>query len=52
MGSVDLMLALSVSHDRIGMGPLWEPIPFFQAVYHPCTVVFGNYAGLTYPPYD
>ena len=30
----------------------WEPIPFFQAVYHPSTVVFGNMAGLAHPPYD
>jgi hypothetical protein len=46
------MLALSVSHDRIGASPDWEPIPFFPAVYHPSTVVFGNMAGLAHPPYD
>jgi len=52
IGSIDLNLALSVSHDRIGMGPDWEPIPLFTAVYHPSTVVFGNMAGLVHPPYD
>ena len=45
-------MALSVSADRIGSAPPWEPIPFFQAVYHGSTVVFGNYAGLVHPPYD
>ncbi|MBN2507044.1 MAG: hypothetical protein JXQ71_10150 [Verrucomicrobia bacterium] len=52
IGDFDLHLALSVSADRIGSDPAWEPIPFFQAVYHPCTIVFGNLAGLTHPPYD
>jgi len=52
IGNLDLTLALSVSHDRIGSSPEWEPIPFFQAVYHPSTVVFGNMAGLAHPPYD
>jgi hypothetical protein len=52
IGNIDLNLALSVSHDRIGMGPAWEPIPLFTAVYHPVTVMFGNMAGLAHPPYD
>jgi len=52
IGNLDLTLALSVSADRIGSSPLWEPIPFFQAVYHGSTIVFGNYAGLVHPPYD
>jgi len=52
IGNLDLTLALSVSADRIGLAPPWEPIPFFQAVYHDCTIVFGNYAGLVHPPYD
>ena len=52
IGNLDLTLALSVSADRIGLAPPWEPIPFFQAVYHGSTVVFGNYAGLVHPPYD
>jgi hypothetical protein len=34
------------------MGPAWEPIPFFPAVYHSSTLVFGNMAGLAQPPYD
>lgn len=52
IGNLDLTLALSVSADRIGSGPPWEPIPFFQAVYHGSTIAFGNYAGLVHPPYD
>jgi hypothetical protein len=52
IGNIDLTLALSVSHDRLGASPLWEPIPFFQAVYHGHTIVFGSMAGLVYPPYD
>lgn len=52
IGNLDLTLALSVSADRIGSSPVWEPIPFFQAVYHGSTIVFGNYAGLVHPPYD
>jgi len=52
IGDVDLNLALAVSHDRMGMASEWEPIPFFPAVYHESTVVFGSLAGLVYPPYD
>jgi hypothetical protein len=52
IGNVDMTLALSVSHDRLGASPVWEPIPFFQAVYHGHTIVFGSMAGLVYPPYD
>jgi len=52
IGNLDLTLALSVSADRIGLAPPWEPIPFYQAVYHGRTIVFGNYAGLVHPPYD
>ena len=52
IGDVDMTLALSVSHDRLGASPVWEPIPFFQAVYHGHTVVFGDMAGLAHPPYD
>lgn len=52
IGNLDLTLALSVSADRIGSSSIWEPIPFFQAVYHGSTIVFGNYAGLVHPPYD
>jgi len=52
IGNIDMTLALSVSHDRLGASPVWEPIPFFQAVYHGHTVVFGDMAGLAHPPYD
>ncbi len=52
IGNIDLTLALSVSADRIGSRPPWEPIPFFEAVYHSSTIVFGSMAGLVHPPYD
>ena len=52
IGNYDLLLGLCVSADRLGRDSTWEPIPFFQAVYHPSTVIFGNYAGLAQPPYD
>lgn len=52
IGNIDMTLGLNVSADRIGMGADWELIPFFQAVYHDSTVVFGNMAGLAHPPYD
>lgn len=52
IGNMDLTLALSVSQDRQGASPVWEPIPFFHAVYHGDTVVFGSMAGLVHPPYD
>ncbi len=52
IGNIDMTLALSVSHDRLGATQAWEPIPFFQAVYHGRTVVFGSMAGLAHPPYD
>lgn len=50
---LDLMLSLEVSRERY-MTPTvgWETIPFFQAVYHPNAVQFGNYSSLTMPPYD
>ncbi len=52
IGSLDATLALSVSAERGFLDANWEPIPFFQAVYHGGTIVFGNYAGLVHPPYD
>lgn len=52
IGSVDLSLGLDVSTDRIGISPTWETIPFYLAVYHPSTIVFGSMAGLAHPPYD
>ena len=30
----------------------WEVIPFFQAVYHPYAITYGNYSSLVMPPYD
>ena len=52
IGNLDLTLALSVSHDRMGGSQAWETIPFFPAVYHTSTVLFGSMAGLAHPPYD
>ena len=52
IGSIDMTLGLNVSADRIGMGPDWEIIPFYHAVYHDSAVVFGSMAGLAHPPYD
>ncbi|MHB8971096.1 MAG: DUF6259 domain-containing protein [Pirellulaceae bacterium] len=49
---LDLMLSLQVSMERYAAPREWEPIPFFQAVYHDCAVLFGNYSSLTRPPYD
>jgi len=50
---LDLMLNLAVSAERFtAPASPWQPIPFFQAVYHPQTVCFGNYGSLAYPPYD
>jgi hypothetical protein len=47
------MLSLQVSQERYG-NPKdgWQPIPFFQAVYHPYCIQYGNYSSLTMPPYD
>jgi hypothetical protein len=49
---LDLMLALQVSKERYAARDKWETIPFFQAVYHPFVVTYGNYSSLTMPPYD
>jgi hypothetical protein len=49
---LDLMLSLQVSQERYAAPGQWEPIPFFPAVYHGYTVLYGNYASLTRPPYD
>ena len=49
---LDLMLSLQVSRERYGGPGAWETIPFFQAVYHDCSVFYGNYSSLTLPPYD
>jgi hypothetical protein len=49
---LDLMLSLQVSRERYAAQDGWETIPFFQAVYHPFAVTYGNYSSLTMPPYD
>ena len=49
---LDLMLSLQVSRERYAAQDGWETIPFFQAVYHPYAVTYGNYSSLTMPPYD
>jgi len=50
--SLDAFLTLDVSVERYaGLGP-WETIPFFQAVYHPYAITYGNYSSLLVPPYD
>ncbi|PYP44405.1 MAG: hypothetical protein DMD42_08020 [Gemmatimonadetes bacterium] len=49
---LDLMLTLQVSQERYtDQGSGWEPIPFFQAVYHPYAVTFGNYSSLVMPQF-
>lgn len=49
---LDLMLSLQVSMERYAAPGEWEPIPFFNAVYHGYAIQYGNYASLTRPPYD
>jgi len=50
---LDLMLTLQVSQERYtDSGSGWEPIPFFQAVYHAYGVTYGSYSSLVMPPYD
>ncbi len=49
---LDLMLNLQVSTERFMARDLWEPVPFFHAVYHDHAIFFGTYGSLTMPPYD
>ena len=49
---LDVMLALDVSRERYVAPDGWEPIPYFQAVYHEYGVFYGSYSSLTMPPYD
>ena len=49
---LDAMLALQVSRERYAGVDGIETIPFFQAVYHPYGITYGNYSSLLYPPYD
>ncbi|HPN34324.1 MAG TPA: DUF6259 domain-containing protein [bacterium] len=49
---LDAFLTLAVSKERYAGPGLWETIPFFQAVYHPYAITYGNYSSLLTPPYD
>ncbi len=49
---LDAFLALQVSMERYAGDNGWEPIPFFQAVYHQYAITYGNYSSLIVPPYD
>jgi len=50
---LDAFLTLQVSQERYSdPASGWEPIPFFQAVYHHHAITYGTYGSLTYPPYD
>ncbi|HNW56179.1 MAG TPA: DUF6259 domain-containing protein [Bacteroidales bacterium] len=49
---LDAFLTLQVSMERYAGVGEWEPIPFFQAVYHQYAITYGNYSSLTVPPYD
>lgn len=50
---LDLMLTLQVSQERYtDPGSGWDPIPLWQAVYHPFGLTYGNYSSLSMPPYD
>jgi hypothetical protein len=49
---LDAFLTLQVSKERYMGLEDWETIPFFQAVYHPYAITYGNYSSLTIPPYD
>jgi hypothetical protein len=49
---LDAFLTLQVSMERYAGDSGWEPIPFFQAVYHQYAITYGNYSSLIVPPYD
>ena len=50
---LDAFLTLQVSQERyIDPASGWEPLPIFQAAYHPYAVTYGTYGSLTWPPYD
>jgi len=49
---LDAFLTLQVSMERYAGDSGWEPIPFFQAVYHQYAITYGNYSSLLVPPYD
>lgn len=52
MPYVDAFLALQVSRERYAGVHGWQAIPFFQVVYHPYALAYGNYSSLLTPPYD
>jgi len=52
MPYVDAFLVLQVSRERYAGTQGWQPIPFFQVVYHPYSLAYGNYSSLLSPPYD
>jgi hypothetical protein len=52
MPYVDAFLVLQVSRERYAGTHGWQPIPFFQVVYHPYSLAYGNYSSLLTPPYD
>jgi len=49
---LDAFLTLQVSMERYAGDSGWEPIPFFQAIYHQYAITYGNYSSLIVPPYD
>jgi hypothetical protein len=49
---LNAFLTLQVSKERYSGTGSWEPIPFFQAVYHQYGISYGNYSSLLTPPYD
>lgn len=49
---LDAFLTLQVSMERYAGDSGWEPIPFFQSVYHQYAITYGNYSSLIVPPYD
>ena len=49
---LDAFLTLQVSMERYAGDNGWEPIPFFQAVYHQYGITYGSYSSLIVPPYD
>ena len=53
MPDLDAFLTLQVSQERYAdPASGWEPIPMFQAAYHPFALTYGTYGSLTLPPYD
>lgn len=51
MGHLDLGLTLEAANDRLAPA-LYDKIPFFEAIYHPYQICYGNVSMLVSPPYD